>query len=344
MKFLSPFPLSMILLSIGLCVGMISADTLPSAVSAIAADTADTAVPHIDPPDLGRFLDASDSIPRKHNALLAGGLSLLMPGAGQISCRRYVKGGIFLASEALAGTITAQRYWYSRTVERQSELDARTAFRLWADSFAVNTDTVWQAANLATLRAAEASIGLARHDRLAGEFSANQALALTAGIHVFNVLDAVESSRRFHDDLPRKPAVAALLSAVPFLGLGQVYNGTFSRTGLVMMTQGCLAYMAWNNQRLMDNAVSERSRLRVLSLNDPSWSSSVQTWDGRYRDAFTRRNTYLWYFVLFYFYGIADAAIDAQLHDFGGRMRIVPVTGLDAQGKAQVGLDASATF
>jgi hypothetical protein len=50
---------------------------------------------------------------------------------------------------------------------------------------------------------------------------------------------------------------------------------------------------------------------------------------------------YLWYSILFYFYGILDAVVDAHLHDAGAKMKLEP--DLVPQNK-QVGLTLTVPF
>ena len=47
-------------------------------------------------------------------------------------------------------------------------------------------------------------------------------------------------------------------------------------------------------------------------------------WEFRQNSAFRNRNTYLWYSIFFYIYGILDAVVDAHLHDYREKMKLYP--------------------
>jgi hypothetical protein len=147
-------------------------------------------------------------------------------------------------------------------------------------------------------------------------------------MYVWNIMDAVARSNHFDDNLPRNPAVAGWLSAVPGLGLGQLYNGSLSKAGMIWMTQTMLGFLAYSNDKLMNIAREKRA----MFVQDDTWradytESGLSDWGGRYREAFSRRNMYLWYSVFFYLYGVFDAIVDAHLHDYQIRIRFDPERG-----------------
>ena len=57
-----------------------------------------------------------------------------------------------------------------------------------------------------------------------------------------------------------------------------------------------------------------------LSMRD----EFAQRWSNEYNYAFKKRNTVLWYSIIFYFYGIFDAIVDAHMHDYIHKVRIEP--------------------
>ena len=50
----------------------------------------------------------------------------------------------------------------------------------------------------------------------------------------------------------------------------------------------------------------------------------VTSWTSKYNDAFHNRNTYLWYSLGCWLYGIVDAVVDAHLHDASTKMKLEP--------------------
>jgi hypothetical protein len=98
------------------------------------------------------------------------------------------------------------------------------------------------------------------------------------------------------------------------------------------MGQSMLGWMAYNNDRLMQSALDERSEVAE------GFTTARDAWLRRYDEAARRRNLYLWYSIFFYFYGVLDAVVDAHLHDYDMQMRFEPK--VDAGG-ADMGLRLS---
>jgi hypothetical protein len=134
-----------------------------------------------------------------------------------------------------------------------------------------------------------------------------------------------------------------MLAAVPGLGLGQMYNGSLGKAGMVMMGQVSLGIMSYSNERLikMTEANSIRLKFSTDSLTQLVSRQYADDWGSyRYR-AFTNRNMYLWYSMFFYFYSIFDAVVDSYLHDYPQKMKIAPDLMV---GKGHLSLSLSTTF
>jgi hypothetical protein len=252
-----------------------------------------------------------DSV-RLFNPIISGTASLILPGAGQVYTRHYVKAVFFIGLEAILGSMA--NFW--RITAQSRDADERKFIALAA----ADTDLVVKASDR------EESF-LSHHDALESRYSAYNFLTWTAGGYIFNILDALGSSNFFNNSKEKKPGTAALLAAIPGLGLGQWYNGALSKAGMVMMGQISMGLMAYNSQRLMKQA--EDNYLRLNARNADSVPTPVvQAYSGkwsstRYR-AFTNRNMYLWYSVFFYGYSVFDAVVDAYLHEYPKKMRIKP--------------------
>jgi len=165
-------------------------------------------------------------------------------------------------------------------------------------------------------------------------------------LYVFNIMDAVRSSGRFYSTTHKNPVAAAWLSAIPCLALGQMYNGAISKAGMIWMTQTMLLDMAFNYNRLRidciqaQQAFADSTNWRCAYRNDATGRYQEQ-WEGKYGDAFMRRNLYLWYAVFFYFYQVFDAAVDAHLHDYQRKIRMEPAYDVDSE---RIGLSFYALF
>jgi len=341
--------------------------TRPSDAAASAPDSVASARVVVVGPDTTPTAAAKT---RRCSPLLAGSASALVPGLGQIYARRYVKGGLFLATEAIMGLVAYNRY-VEVVNSRRDESDAASAmvpFRSIRDSLAqflpINTNrVVWNQQHsgwsdslflddstrfMGSFVLADSVLLFARldHDRALFERHYSEKLfyhsvGWMGGCYVFNILDALQSTGRFRDERPRKPAVAGWLSAIPGLGLGQWYNGSLSKAGMILMTQGSMALMAYNYNSLMHECSN-----KLLELRDPASpahqfeGSFAGTWTSRQKSAERMRNTYLWYSLLFYFYGVFDAVVDAHLHDAPSKMRLEP----DLGGGKRAGARANFSF
>jgi hypothetical protein len=174
------------------------------------------------------------------------------------------------------------------------------------------------------------SAELKRYNRRAAKYNMYQAIGWNIGLYLFNISSAAGYSQYFKNDEPRNPIMAGWLSAVPLLGLGQIYNGSVSKAGIIWMSETMFFYMAYNYNRLLNDC----SEKRISMTDTADWRFNYRTvgtteyeklWKEEYNSAFKLRNTYLWYGIFFYFYGIFDAVVDAHLHDYNRKIRMEPV-------------------
>jgi hypothetical protein len=289
----------------------------------------DRAVPSIVIPDSMLRFDGELSAPRRYNPLSAVGLSALLPGAGQLYCSQPLRSGLFLTAEVTMGLVAINRYGvYHQEAENVSHLSATTGWyrrmirTTPADSLDEGIALAFEDYRIQTM--------LARHYRDEAKYGMYHSVGWLTGTYLWNILNALECSKHFYDDAPRVPARAAWLSAIPALGLGQLYNGAFSKAGMIWTVQTMLAIQAYNYNRLMTKAI-EGQREAAAHEELAAYESRFL---GRYDEALRKRNMYLWYGIFFYLYGIFDAAVDAHLHDYRHKIRLEPVvdTNTDAVG------------
>jgi hypothetical protein len=135
------------------------------------------------------------------------------------------------------------------------------------------------------------------------------------------------------------------LSAIPGLALGQIYNGSLDKAGLIFMTQCNLAYMIYNYITLMRVCENNLILLMIRPIKESKAPRAQATlkdsWNAKHNDAFRNRNMYLWYSLGLYLYGIFDAVVDAHLHDSGTKMKLEPDLMPD---RKQVGLNLNVEF
>lgn len=311
------------------------------AVGNIAAQTTenDSIFPDISKPSIKESVAwREDSLQRK-NPVMSGAASMIVPGAGQIFTGHYVKAGFFIALEALF--IGQALYWRSNSeiADNNATTTLNRNMRPW---------TAMDSANRYKGRLDSAmnyeQFYLDRHGAMDMRFSSYNFTVWAVGTYIYNMFDAVHSSNYFKNSDSKKPGTAALLAFVPGLGLGQLYNGSISKAGMVMMGQFSLAAMALNSNRLMKNAETHEKRLSVVtadSLTKAVGTAYSGNWGSVQNRAFTNRNMYLWYGFFFYFFSIGDALVDAYLHDYPKKMRIEPDLGISEK---EIRFSLSTTF
>jgi len=273
-------------------------------------------------------------------------LSAALPGGGQVYTGHYLKAGSFLAFEAITASVTG--FWYATSRLRNQNADSFSIAaakykkdadirQFFASKYRFLEDSIKTAGNqpLATLlgdsaakyetEAVKYETMSAKYEEIAAldHFDAKSArlkmyngLTMLVGGYIFNIYSAVGNSRFFITDSEKNPTKAAWLSAIPALGLGQIYNEAIPKAGFIMMTQVSLGVLAVNEHRLMNEA-----QQHLTAAIDTSYR---QDWESRRSTSFRNRNQWLWYSLLFYFYGILDAVVDAHLHDYNRKIRAYP--------------------
>lgn len=252
-------------------------------------------------------------------------LSALLPGAGQLYSSQYVKGGIILAFEVVTAAV-AHNWLAKSNVRRKSYqelIDSVHYYGAKGSDGALDEDELEVYRDRAvrfSIRADQADFSVRE-----ARYRAYSAFAWMAGGYVYSLSDALGHSGLIDIEGPRDPALAAGLAAIPGLGLGQFYNGEFSKGGLVIMVQGSLAVVALNYHRLMQEASRNYGIMSHTQSEQHRFANEYgRYWKGKYDSAFSNRNTYLWYSLFFYLYSVVDAVVDAHLFDFPEKTRILP--------------------
>ncbi len=262
-----------------------------------------------------------DSI-RLYNPGVTTALSII-PGGGQIATKHFTKGGIFLATELILGT-SAFKYWedyhdaFKPYYKQRNYYDSlNTAFLLIPDSSATEEDTI--------------NLVKARHQRDLFEFDIEEKRtdyinysAWFAGVYIWNFVDAIGVSNQFQGNQNPDPRRAGALSAIPFTGAGQIYNGSWFKAGLVSVVEiGCMV-SAINFQRLMKDAQDYEKELKQLpdSVYYKIPLEERQAWKNNHNNAKESRTMFMWYGIFFYLYGITDAIVDAHMHGFDRNFHI----------------------
>jgi len=287
------------------------ADTLAASADTLAADTAAAADAVIGP---------EPAPPAAPVSYTGAWLSAVIPGAGQFYHKNYIMGACFLTAEAVTGIVAFNRRenWLELRNESRGLRDTGWSNEAYRDSMA-GLFSVWA-------------------DRMDYESrqtknTAYSTLAWAVGIHYYGFMDALERGGVTASGKKKSPTVAGLLAAVPILGLGQFYNGRPSKAGMITMAQAGLLTTAINHHTLMDKAYGKYDEMRDSSSAQFAYRSEhLAYWKGRYDQAFSRRNTYLWISLFTYIYTIFDAVVDAHLSDYDEHIKVGPDLTVGADG------------
>jgi len=265
--------------------------------------------------------------------LTAASLSLVIPGTGQWYTGHYVKGSLILAAGTVLG-ILGYNQNQTLSINKTESAKALDSFRVNSNVIVVRIDTIITGSGNSvssdtTFRGTHFNMEyqFARFEEQKARNQVYQSMVWAAGLYYYAFLDAVKSTGFFDDGNARNPVKATYLAAIPFLGLGQLYNGELSKAGLITMAQLSLAYMAYNNNTLMricEKNIAKIERPGTRENRDADASFLLDQWNSARDDAFKGRNTYIWYSLALYLYSIVDAVVDAHLHDLSAKMRFEP--------------------
>ena len=262
-------------------------------------------------------------------------LSAAIPGAGQLYTKNYVKSGMFVAGEGIFGFIAYYRYQLLKDYQNTSA-DLFNQFMRYTKK-----DSVYKVQKRASSAAADSTVFdttfMSMHVRLNYNYAEfqekenrvlfQQSALWMASLYYWNILDALKNTGYFRNDNPKNPGTAGWLSAIPFLGLGQFYNGELSKAGMLFTAQVSIGFMVYNYASLVSIA---EDNIRMLSTpgtrqsSDPDATDLLTKWNSKRQENFRNRNMFLWYSIVLYIYGMLDAVVDAHLHDAAAKMRLEP--------------------
>ncbi|MGD9201206.1 MAG: DUF5683 domain-containing protein [Chitinispirillia bacterium] len=265
--------------------------------------------------------------PTRYNPFRVVLMSAFIPGLGQFYCKERIRGSIFFSSVLISYLFSKNRWdrFQEDLKEIVKEFDNRTLSYKDTLSNIIHADTAAYKKYYNLYISSYMESDLARYRRQTGRFNALQGFGWTLGFYIWNVVNAFHYSNHLHDNEPRNPKTAAWLSAIPFLGLGQIYNGSFQKAGFIWTTHTMLSIMAFNTNKQMNKAIDFQNKIKnTESISLINKNNFYDQWEGEYNSAFRQRNTWLWYLFILYFYGIFDAAVDAHLHDYKKKIKLRP--------------------
>jgi len=252
-------------------------------------------------------------IETKNNSLALVHLtSFFFPGGGQFYTGHYVRGGFLLAFEgALIYETCFNKFRQNREFNKNIRVyrDSVSLYQNLLALYADSADTsAWQ-------------IRKKMHDRIllkekskkkASRDLWNSEFAWLAGLHIYGIFDAygIWKNNQGHSTETHS-AGSALWRAALIPGWGQIYNHEYGKAGMLYLG-------------LLGSTVSYYSRQKMVEyhLENLRHARAEEDFEGiaaAKEDVLffrRKRNQYVWAIALFYIYSMADAAVDAMLHNF----------------------------
>ncbi|MCL2260877.1 MAG: DUF5683 domain-containing protein [Fibromonadales bacterium] len=252
-------------------------------------------------------------IDTKNNSLpLVFLTSLAFPGGGQFYTEHYVRGGFLLAFEgALIYETGVNKFRQNREFNKniRGYRDSVGFYRDLLTAHADSSDTlIWQARKKTHDRVLLKEL----NKKKASRDLWNSELAWLAGLHIYGMFDAYGIWRNNNGrNMDTHYASSALWRAIVFPGWGQIYNDEYGKAGMLYMGLFGSAVSYWSRQKMVEYHLEVR---RQAKWEGDDVGASAATEDILFFRK--KRNQYVWAIALFYIYSMADAAVDAMLHDF----------------------------
>jgi hypothetical protein len=260
-------------------------------------------------------------IKTERNSLAATmGLALIFPGGGQFYTKHYVRGGFLFAFEgALFYETFFNKFRQNRNFNknirdyRDSIAFYQKLLSLYEDSldspnFPDSLFLIWgkNKKKQEGVLQKEQSKKRASKDLWTSEFT------WLAGLHIYGLFDAygIWKNNQGHNTETHS-ATSALWRAIVIPGWGQIYNHEYGKAGLLYMGLMGSAVSLWSRQQMVEYHLQQ---LRLAREGGDSQDIFATREDVLFYRR--KRNQYVWAITLFYIYSMADAAVDAMLHDF----------------------------
>ena len=313
--------------------------------------------------DAINFLDDTLFVEQKpvYNPVLTTSLSII-PGGGQFATKHWGKGVLHLGLNSIFWSQAIINYQglehYSNGI---SYSDTLNSVQTDLDSIEAQYDLVYSDTTLDSttqhdsllvlgkdLLSTQYTYGKIRIDQTWEKRSTQNWFIWAGSMYLWNLMDGYGVANTFEGNTKPSPRRAALLSAIPFSGAGQWYNGSPFKAGLVTATQISFFASAINFSVLRREIEEEGVTMAELARSKADGvdtlfitSQQVDGWRTDYKKAGSIRTQFIWYGVIFYLYGIVDAYVDASLYGFN---RKFDITGGYTPGKNEFAFAFSMKF
>jgi hypothetical protein len=239
---------------------------------------------------------------------LLGGLYSVFPGGGQYYTGHYIRGGFITAIE----TYLLLEIFQTQPLRTDNQVEAiniqkkhlQNLFRLESPIF---FDSILSIKNsIQKIRTSEDALVEIQDLK-------NSQISWLFGIHLYSILDSYEDIYTHNNghSIEKKSALTAMALSTLIPGAGQIYNGSYSKAGLLYMSLFG-SYVSFHSRQNVVDHYLNRVQLTRIENND----AQTEFYQEKLTFFRKKRNQYIWAPLLFYFYSIADAATDALLSDF----------------------------
>jgi len=252
-------------------------------------------------------------IETKRNSLGATiGLALIFPGGGQFYTEHYVRGGfLFTFETALFYETFFNKFRQNRNFNKNIR-EFRDSVVFYQDLLSSNKDSPDTLTWKKNKKRREEVLSKEKSKKRASKDLWTSEFTWLAGLHIYGLFDAygIWKNNQEHNTETHS-AVSALWRSIIIPGWGQIYNHEYGKAGLLYMGLLGSAVSLWSRQQMVEYHLKE---LRIAREGGDTQDISATNENVLF---FRRkRNQYVWAITLFYIYSMADAAVDAMLHDF----------------------------
>jgi hypothetical protein len=242
----------------------------------------------------------------------AVGLAFVFPGGGHFCTGHYVRGGFLLAFEGALIYETFYNKFRQNRIFNKNIRAYRDSVSFYSDLLAAHADSadtvIWQASGKLHERVLSKELAKKRasKDLWTSEF------AWLAGLHIYSVFDAYGIWKSNQGRSTETHYVtSALWRAALVPGWGQIYNHEYGKAGMLYLGLLGSSVSYYSRQKMVEYHLNI---LRVAQANEDGLDIAASEEDVLFWRK--KRNQYVWAIALFYIYSMADAAVDAMLHDF----------------------------
>ena len=238
--------------------------------------------------------------------------SFFFPGGGQFYTGHKVRGGFLFTFESALIYETFYNKFRQNTIFNKNIRTYKDSVSYYSDLLALHKDSSdasdWKESERmhAITLSKEQSKKRASKDLWTSEF------AWLAGLHIYGMFDAYGIWNNNHGhNTQTHSAQSALWRAALVPGWGQIYNHEYGKAGLLYMGLLGSAFSYYSRQEMVKYHLKN---LRQAREDEDDLAISIAKEDILFFRK--KRNQYIWAMTLFYLYSLADAAVDAMLHNF----------------------------